>query len=1472
MYSSPLIFSIYPHCLQVQRENFFFAHFFSLHAYFPTCAERWNNVSFREVNTHFLKFLGAVAISFLAITKAGAVLPFEIMDGDRVVLLGDTLIEREQDYSYLETRLYTRFNDRKFIVRNLGWSADTPTGEARASFDFGQTEKVFERLKGQIASVKPTVVILGYGMASSFAGDEGLARFKFDLIKLIDTIQGISEGRKVRFILLSPLRHEKLPGHLPDPATHNDQLALYSTAIAKIAAERGFPFISLYDWQPKGREPITDNGIHPNAHGYSLLAEAIEKNLGWKPLKINARDTEELRQAIIEKNKLFFNRWRPQNETYLFGFRKHEQGQNAKEIPMFDPLVQAQEEKIYALRNSPVKHSAKAKGDISPSAIHATPSAPLPEFQVAPGFEVKLFAENPFLAKPIQMNFDPQGRLWIASSAVYPQIEPGQKADDKIIVVEDTNGDGVADKSSIFAEGLLIPTGVAPGDGGVYVAQGTQLLHFKDTNGDGKADKKRVVLSGFSTEDTHHILHTLRWGQDGELYMNQSIYIHSHIETPHGVVNLNSGGVFHLRPPTMEMDILLRGFCNPWGHHFDAFGQSFVTDGAGGQGINYGMPGATFFTYAIMRRELKSVSPGNYPKLCGLEIVGSKQFPDDWQGNLITADFRAHRVVRFAIEEQGAGYVTKEMPDVLRTTNVTFRPIDAKFGPDGALYIADWSNPIIQHGEVDFRDPRRDHEHGRIWRVTAKNSPLVSKPKLVGAKNSDLFNELLSPNNFNREQARRVLTERGQKIQSDLAKWTKAQITEKGLLEALWMYQAIDVVEANLLERALNANDGRIRAAAVRVLGSWHKRLPSALNLMAEASADLHPRVRVEAVRALSKIPSLASADLVLKVLDRPMDSFLDYAVWLSINDLAQPWVEGIKSGDWKPAGREKHMEFGLSAIEPSLASAVLGELIKTKPIARDGSGPWIELIGRAGAAGELQILLEQILAKGFDEAATVRALAALNDAARLRTVTPSEKSEELGKLFNHPSEKIRVEAVRLAGVWKSARGLTSQLLEIAGAANTSSALREAAFNSLRERGGAIVITGLLPLAGKDHEISTRRGAVQSLAALDLKQAAPLVLSVLPDVSSEDESLAFWRSFLSNKGATDALTRVLPATGLSPKVAKSGLRAARESGRSEPAFILALSRAASLEDAEQMLTDAEIKTLAGTVSSKGDPARGEKLFRRQELGCVSCHSIGGAGGKVGPDMTSIGASAQVDYLIESVLYPSKKIKEGYHAIMIETKDDQELSGILVRENNEELVLRDVVNKEFSVAKNNVKTRKMGGSLMPSGLVDALSSSEQIDLYRFLSELGKPGIYDASKGNVARSWKLLPGRHDFEQFGEQKVISQGIARKDWIPFYSMVDGRLGREELKAALNVNQYVGLVGLFAGTEFQVGNAGIVHFKLSEASAAVAWIDGKQMNVSTLMTAELPPGKHTIVFKLDHKNLPEFLRLESPDATFLAN
>ena len=1090
-------------------------------------------------------------------------------------------------------------------------------------------------------------------------------------------------------------------------------------------------------------------------------------------------------------------------------------------------------------------------------------------FEVADGFEVNLFAESPMLAKPIQINFDPQGRLWIASSSVYPQIQPGQPADDKVVVLEDKDRDGYAEKSTVFADGLLIPTGVAPGDGGVYVGQSTELLHFKDNDGDGKADQRRVVLSGFGTEDTHHIVHTLRWGQDGQLYFNQSIYIHSHIETPHGVRRLNSGGVWHLRPPTLELGVYLKGFCNPWGHEFDHFGQSFVTDGAGFQGVSFSIPGATYFTYANMRRELKSISPGNYPKFCGLEIVRSRHFPEDWQGNAVTCDFRAHRIVRFGIEEQGSGYVTRALPDLLRTTNVAFRPIDVKLGPDGALYIADWSNPIIQHGEVDFRDPRRDHEQGRIWRVSTKGRPLVKSPNFGSLNNLQLLEFTASPNAYEQQQARRVLHERGHAIQKDLARWTQSQQGSFALLEALWLYQGIDNVEPGLLQKVLRSNDGRVRAAAVRVLSFWHSRVRDPVGLLAERIVDEHPRVRLEAMRALAQIPGTRSAELVLSALERPMDPFLDYGLWLSINDLAPSWVAAVKSGEWKIAGREKQLEFALGAIQPELAAEVLGLVLPDKIFPRDGAGRWIELVGSAGNQPQLNRLFAQTIEGGFDGVASVRALQALNEAARKRSMKPSGSLAGLTSLFQNSNADVQEQAIRLAGSWKLKQSVPT-LLKLISAESTPDRVRGAGFDALREIGGSDVMAGVLPLTTKAQPAATRRQAILCLAALDLDQATPKAVELLAETTNENDALDFWRSLLGIKGAGSKLAPALPKADLPAVMAKTGLRAAREGGRNEPELVWALTRGANLE--EQTLTAAELQQLATRVTSDGNPARGENVFRRKELACFTCHAIGGVGGKVGPDLTSIGTSAQPDYLIESMLYPNRKIKEGYHSVIVETKDSMEFSGVLVRENSDELVLRDATDREMTIAKKNVQNRTTGNSLMPSGLLDLLNPQERLDLFRFLSELGKPGAYDASKGNVARSWKLLVETHELAQFGEERVLATAFDDPKWTPARTLVDGRLLRSELVAALEPFERRSPQAVYLAARFEVASAGPVSFQAAGADGALAWIDGKRVGTCSDLKLPLEAGAHTILVRVETKKLPDSIRLHSPEAVFIGN
>jgi putative heme-binding domain-containing protein len=646
------------------------------------------------------------------------------------------------------------------------------------------------------------------------------------------------------------------------------------------------------------------------------------------------------------------------------------------------------------------------------------------------------------------------------------------------------------------------------------------------------------------------------------------------------------------------------------------------------------------------------------------------------------------------------------------------------------------------------------------------------------------------------------------------------------------------------------------------------------LELLARLVKDNSAKVRLGAVRALAKIPSAKSAELALSVLDKPMDPTLDYALWLTINDLAEPWIAAMQSREWKPEGREKQLEFGLKAIKPEQASRVLSQFLTQRPLTRDGQGPWIELIGSAGTPRELRQLFDQVLNSGFDDTTTARSLKALTEAARLRKAKPSGSTVEVGKLFVHPNESVRAEALRLAGVWKELGEYFPKLLALAGDPATPASLRPIIFETLRQIGGKGVVDGLAALTAPGHDPVIRRAAATTLAAVDLSEAVPRLIEIAKVTTDEAAALELWRSVLAVKSASQSLRDALPEKSLPEAAAKAGMRAAREGGRDDVDLVIAFAKAGGVAIDTQALTGELIAELAAKAVAQGDPTRGEMVYRRAELACMTCHAIGGAGGKVGPDMTSIGASAPVDYLVESLALPSAKIKEGYHAINIETKDGQSLSGTLARETQDEIVLRNSTGGEVSIAKNNIASRQNSTlSLMPSGLLDNLAEREKLDLIAFLSRLGKPGEFDASKGGVARKWRIYAFTHTDQQHGKNNDIwEKPLDDKMWQPAYALVNGKLSRRVLEEAGNQEFWVGTLAVFAATEIQTAKAGPVKFKLDAFGATEMWIDGRKAGSTVDMAVELPAGTHRLLVRLDPRNVPEYVRLESSEGTFLTN
>ncbi len=305
-----------------------------------------------------MKALSSLALSLLLLVslsgRAGG--EFKLDDGDRVVFLGSTLIEREQRYGWWELALTTRFPGKAITFRNLGWSGDTVFGESHVGFAFTRTGSAnvaggFKHLIEHTLYLKPTVLIIGYGTNESFEGEKGLPRFVRGLNTLLDALA----PAKARVVLLSPMRQGNMGAPLPNPAQHNKDLRLCADAIRDVAKKRGAMFVDLYDLfgDPAHVKGVTENGIHLTSDGYRWSAPLLARGLGLPaPTQSNALSAEQeekLRKLIVAKNELYFHRWRPQNETYLFGFRKHEQGKNAREIPQFDPLIEAKEKEIVEL-------------------------------------------------------------------------------------------------------------------------------------------------------------------------------------------------------------------------------------------------------------------------------------------------------------------------------------------------------------------------------------------------------------------------------------------------------------------------------------------------------------------------------------------------------------------------------------------------------------------------------------------------------------------------------------------------------------------------------------------------------------------------------------------------------------------------------------------------------------------------------------------------------------------------------------------------------------------------------------------------------------------------------------------------------------------------------------------------------------------------------------------------------------------
>jgi len=428
--------------------------------------------------------------------------------------------------------------------------------------------------------------------------------------------------------------------------------------------------------------------------------------------------------------------------------------------------------------------------------------------------------------------------------------------------------------------------------------------------------------------------------------------------------------------------------------------------------------------------------------------------------------------------------------------------------------------------------------------------------------------------------------------------------------------------------------------------------------------------------------------------------------------------------------------------------------------------------------------------------------------------------------------------------------------------------LRQAAMEGLALLGGPASRESLDRLTAPDRPIVARRMAVAALAGLDLKMAASRAVDVLADTKIDADAAEIFRSFLERKAGPSALASALADREVPADVARIGIRAASISGREQPELVAALTKAGALTAGPKQLTVEEMQQMVQEVVDRGDPARGEDIFRRKELNCLKCHSIAGAGGQAGPDLVSIGASAQIDYLIDSLLDPNKQVKEGFHSLVVATNDGRVLTGLKIRQTDGELVLRDTENREVSIPLNSIEEQKTGGSIMPIGLTESLTTGELLDLVRFLSLLGKTDSpYVIGPARVARRWEVLDPTPEMAQqirHGGPSSVARDAARFRWVPATSRVNGEIPLSDFVPIKIGYQSSELA--FVQCQLDVTTPGKVKLLLNSTAGLQLWIDQTSVDPQSENQLDLPACRHTLTVAVQIGQRHEGLRVELQD------
>lgn len=652
-----------------------------------------------------------------------------------------------------------------------------------------------------------------------------------------------------------------------------------------------------------------------------------------------------------------------------------------------------------------------------------------------------------------------------------------------------------------------------------------------------------------------------------------------------------------------------------------------------------------------------------------------------------------------------------------------FRPVETRVGPDGALYVCDWLNPVIGHYQASYRDPRRDRSHGRIWRVTAKGRPLVQKPQLASKDAAALVSSLRSKERWERDNAKFALYRMDAAPVLAAAQTALARALTEGdtrlMYELSGVFAAHETPSPEIIARLMASPDFRERAWATHLVGIWANKLESPLSLLQKAVADEHPRVRLEAVVACAWLPAkeaAAALKTATLAIDKPTDAAILHALTQCIHSLAPQWRPALASGQLDFEGRYQALALVLTAVGDTTMFPEVRNLIASGKLSAAHREALLKMMVDVGSPAEAAYALGQ-----SPDSSTV--MAAVLDAAR--KVSGTGYGALVQELLESSVPASRILGCKIiAAVGAEKAELASKVETLLARESAATAERIAAMAALAKVRGKAALTDILKFT-ENPDPALKIGALAAVAPVDPAAVAKRSLPLLDQTRSSKDVAELLAPLLSQKTGSAALAKAFQEEKPSAETAKRTLQWLSESGRDDAALRDALTRAAGLKSASTEYNEALVKQWVADAAARGDSRLGETVFKAAQTTCLTCHKVGNEGGILGPELSAIGRAMTPEMIVESVLWPKRQVKEGYMLTQITTKDGQVQQGYKASETPETLTLKDLAgNPTAPILKSRIASRSDAGSLMPDGLMAPLSEKDQLNLFKYLFELGK----------------------------------------------------------------------------------------------------------------------------------------------------